>query len=77
MEKAPGEQLEDIESWQLTREPTRKVNESKDNPERFTLLNRVPFGKFNRVNPEPVNVYNNSYADSRKSSTFCMLLASI
>jgi len=29
----------------------------KDNPERFTLLNRVPFGKFNRVNSEPVNAY--------------------
>jgi hypothetical protein len=27
------------------------------NPERFTLLNRVPFGKFNRVNPEAVNTY--------------------
>jgi hypothetical protein len=25
--------------------------------ERFTLLNRVPFGKFNKVNPEPVNAY--------------------
>ena len=25
--------------------------------ERFTLLNRIPFGKFNKVNPEPVNVY--------------------
>ena len=25
--------------------------------ERFTLLNRVPSGKFNRVNSEPVNVY--------------------
>jgi len=29
----------------------------KGNPERFTLLNRVPFGKFNRVNSEPVNAY--------------------
>jgi len=29
----------------------------KGNPERFTLLNRVPFWKFNRVNSEPVNVY--------------------
>ena len=27
------------------------------NPERFTLLNRVPFGKFNKVNPEPVSAY--------------------
>lgn len=25
--------------------------------ERFTLLNRVPLGKFNKVNPEPVNAY--------------------
>ncbi len=24
---------------------------------RFTLLNRVPFGKFNKVNPEPVDAY--------------------
>jgi len=30
----------------------------KGNPERFTLLiNRVPLGKFNKVNPEPVNAY--------------------
>ncbi len=27
------------------------------NPERFTLLNRVPFRKFNKVNSEPVNAY--------------------
>jgi len=26
------------------------------NPERFTLLNRVPFGKFNRGEPLPVEV---------------------
>ena len=35
-----------------------KVNK-KSNPERFTLLNRVPFGKFNKVNSEPVNAYDN------------------
>jgi len=29
----------------------------KGNPERFTLLNRVPFGKFNKVNSAPVNAY--------------------
>jgi len=28
----------------------------KPNPERFTLLNRVPFGKFNRGEPLPVEV---------------------
>ena len=34
----------------------------KGNPELFTLLNRVPFGKFNRVNPEPLNAYKIPYA---------------
>jgi hypothetical protein len=29
------------------------------------------------LNPEPLNAYNNSYAGSRKSSTFCMLLVSM
>ncbi|MCK4486733.1 MAG: hypothetical protein KAU38_08245 [Desulfobacterales bacterium] len=35
----------------------RKSTIKKGNPERFTPLNRVPFGKFNRVNSEPVNAY--------------------
>jgi hypothetical protein len=56
VEKASGERFEDIEARQLDRELTCKLNERK-NPERFTLLNRVPFGKFNRVNPEPLNVH--------------------
>jgi hypothetical protein len=34
----------------------------KDNPERFTPLNRVPLGKFNKVNPEPLNADKLPYA---------------
>ena len=37
--------------------PNSQGQRKKGNPERFTLLNRVPFGKFNKVNPEPVNGY--------------------
>ena len=41
--------------------PNSQGQRKKGNPERFTLLNRVPFGKFNKVNPEPVNGYTKLY----------------
>ncbi len=37
--------------------PLRGVGSYGPESERFTLLNRVPFGKFNGVNSEPMNAY--------------------
>ena len=42
--------------------PDKEGQRKKGNPERFTLLNRVPLGKFIKVNSEPVNAYDKSFA---------------
>jgi len=46
-------------------------------PERFTPLNRVPFGKFNRVNSEPVNAYSPSLCQALRPSSFCRMTEKI
>jgi hypothetical protein len=51
--------------------PTYKQGQrKKSNPERFTLLNRVPFGKFNKVNPEPVNGFTGRHLPVESNSLF-------